>query len=188
MNQVEGDAKPILEKILREESHDISETDQAVLAKWICLKSIVSEHSQQNEYVTTSDERSQLRASGAIPWHFRIYLGRYTDSDGTAFVRRSALFSASEKGPSPPIETRSRNVQTIAFMVGELFVFVVSARTDIDLVSFLDDAHLATLWPMKNASIKWPLPTVPQNVLANTAHWLEDMIRHPKVRYMGDLP
>ena len=188
MNQLEVSAKPILMSILQEEELAMDLNRQAVLARWIAMKSIVLEHSQVNEHITPYEDRSRLRIDDEIPGYMSIYIGRYSDSDGSSLRKHSATFSANEAGPSPPLEGRTRNVQTVAMMIGDLFVFVLTARVDnVDLAKLFDSSPVTRLWPLGSHIIRWPLPRIPQPTIANIAHWLEDLIQHPKATYAGDV-
>lgn len=188
MNQLEIAAKPIFTNILEKNAFAIGLEEQDVLAHWIAMKSIVVEHSQINEHITPYHDRERLRSNALIPEFLSIFLGRYDGSDGTSFRKHSAVFSHTEAGPSPPLEGRTKNVQTVSMIIGDLFVFALTARTDFDLLKYFNSSQLTQIWPIGELSFAWPLAPLPQTTLVNIAHWLEDLIQHPRVKYGGEIP
>ena len=69
----------ILIRILNREAIDLFARDQQILARWIAVKAIIGEHSEQETYMTPSHDRMLLRLEGKIPDYFAIYIGLHSD-------------------------------------------------------------------------------------------------------------
>jgi hypothetical protein len=190
MGSLEAEAKPVLARLIQDEVFTLTENDQRVMSRWITMKSITGEHAEPEARVTPAADRQALRSDQRIPDYFTIYVGRQlTDSD-TAWSRVSQTLALSMDGPSPSLDGRTRNFQSISFLCGPLFVYVIAARLDnFDVVSAFNSGHLVRIWPIHNRTVHWP----PAHVLSPTemdrfAMALDEMKSLPNVRYGGDLP
>ena len=190
MSDLESLAKPILVKFLKDEVFTLNQSDQQILSRWIVMKSITGEHAEKNLHVTPTADRLSLRSHQRIPDYFAIYLGRQLTESNSAWLRISQTLGLSMDGPSPPLDGLKRNFQSIAFLCGPLFLYVLAARVDnFDVVNAFRFEHLVRLWPVCNSTINWP----PKHVLTpremgRIAYALDDMKSLPNVKYGGDLP
>jgi hypothetical protein len=190
MNELEGEVKPILIKILRRETIDLCAKDQEILARWIVLKAIIGEHSEKETHMTPSEDRSLLRLNKKIPDYFTIYIGLHNAEADTAWLRTSQTIALSPEGPSPPLGRLKRNMQSIAFVCGPLFVFVFAVREDdIEPTEFLRLKKLARIFPKQSDIIKWP-PTdiLTAKEMGRVAWALDEMTNLDNVKYAVDLP
>ena len=190
MSKLESEIKPILTGILTHENLELCSQKQEILARWIALKSIIGEHSEQETHVTPQAERNLFRTQKNIPDFFAIYIGKHNEKADTAWLRTSQTIARSPTGPNPPLGDLKRNMQSIAFICGPLFVYVLAIREDgIKATEFLNLPELIRIFPTQSDKIIWP----PNNTLTSKdmglAAWaLDEMKNLSNVKYAGDLP
>ena len=154
------------------------------------MKSITGEHAEKDTHVTPTADRVLLWSHQRIPSYFAIYLGRQLTESNTAWLRISQTLALSKDGPIPALDGLKRNFQSIAFLCGPLFLYVLAARVDnFDVVDRFRLKHLVRLWPIENLTISWPPEhTLTPKEMGRYAYALDDMKSRPNVRYGGDLP
>lgn len=190
MSNLEAEAKPLLVKFLKDDVFTLNESDQQVLSRWITMKSITGEHAEKDIHVTPTADRLRLRSRERIPDYFAIYLGRQLTDSNTAWLRISQTLALSKHGPSPPLDGLKRNFQSVAFLCGPLFLYVLAARVDnFDVVNAFSFECLVRLWPIENSIVSWP----PEHALTpkemgRIAYVLDDIKSLPNVQYGGNLP
>lgn len=190
MSELESEAKPILTKILTNEKFELCVQKQEILARWITLKSIIGEHSEQDTHVTPHEERDLFRAAKKIPEYFAIYIGSHNAESDTAWLRISQAIALAPEGPSPPLGNLKRNMQSIAFICGPLFVYVLAIRENgIEPTEFLRLPKLMRIFPNQSDVIKWPPTDILTSRDMGVAAWaLDGMTNLDNIRYAGDLP
>ena len=189
MSQLESETKPLLKSILQNQHVEITEAGQGTLARWIAVKTIVGEHAEPDICVTPETDRYLLRSQGIIPSYFAIYIGRHMTTSDTARLRTSQTISLSRDGPTPPLGDLKRNTQSIAFLCGPLFLFVLAIRVDgIEATEFFRFPKLLQLFPPHEPVIHWPLAqTLSKSDMGRIAYELEGIKNLPNVHDGGDL-
>jgi len=109
MSVLESKVKPILIPIFKNKTFEISNGEKVTLAKWIAMKAIVGEHSEENTHVTPFTDRTKLKDFGEIPSYFCIYIGVHSEKFDSAWLRTSLTIALSKSGPNPPLGNRNRN-------------------------------------------------------------------------------
>jgi len=190
MSELESEVKPILIRILNREAIDLFARDQQILARWIAVKAIIGEHSEQETYMTPSHDRMLLRLEGKIPDYFAIYIGLHSANSDSAWLRISQTIALSPKGPSPALGHIKRNTQSIAFICGPLFVFVFAVREHgICPIEFLKLNKVLRIFPKQFEIVKWPPAHILTKMDMGQIAWALDEMKNSKnVRYAGDLP
>lgn len=190
MSMLENEAKPILTKILNDESFKLCAKNQQTIAQWITLKSIIGEHDDRDLRVTPFAERNLFRKQLKIPNSYAIYIGRHGEKSDTAWLRTSQTIAKSRTGPNPPLGNLQRNMQSIAFICGSLFVYVLTIREHgIKAYEFLSLPKLIQIFPTKPTEINWPPNTILGSIDMELAAWaLDEMKNLSNVNYAGDLP
>lgn len=85
MSRIEVEAETVLAPILRDEPHTISTAAQAVLAKWVTLRSIVVEMGwPELAAFSPARRREFMERPGRFPTS-RVYIGRSLDQKGKGF-------------------------------------------------------------------------------------------------------
>jgi len=189
MSKLESNAKPILRKMLTGEIVSLAESQQHLLSRWIAMKAIIGEHAGNKIHVTPTMDRLLVRSQSKIPEYFAIYIGRQGTESNTSWVRISQTLALSPDGPSPKLEGLTRNTQSIAFLCGPLFIYVLAIRLDgVDAANFVNFEKLLQLWPIKHTTIDWPAtPVLTPVEMGRIAYALEDMKYLPNVHDGGDL-
>ena len=141
-------------------------------------------------HVTPLTERELFREQLIIPDFFAVYIGKHNESSDTAWVRTSQTVARSPCGPNPPLGDLKRNMQSIAFICGSLFVFVLAIRENgINPAEFLHLPKLTQIFPMKFDVVKWPPDNILNKADMGQAAWaLDEMTNMSNVRYGGELP
>lgn len=182
MSRIESAAKDIAIPIMRGEHLDISPAMQITLSEWITLKIMVGEYNRPSEAVTPQEDRDAFKQKKAIPSYFRIFIGRcLSDTWRNAYLRHAALLGL--PGNAAPPNGGRKNTHTIAFGIGELFVFTMACVTeDIDLgnyIAFSD--YLVPLWPASSGNLIWPHSKILSHDQANSiAAVLDRLIESPR--------
>lgn len=189
MSQLESEAKPILTQILKDEQFDICSQKQNILALWITLKSIIGEHAEQDTHVTPINDRDLFRTQQVIPEYFAIYIGKHNENSDTAWLRTSQTIAKSPLGPNPSLGDLKRNMQSVAFICGPLFIYVLAIReVGIEAAAFLNLPKLMRIFPLESAQISWPPDKILGRKDMGLAAWaLDEMNNLANIKYAGDL-
>ena len=184
MSRLEAEAKPILLSILEGKSFRFDSSVQETLAKWIVMKVIVSEHSEEEKAVTPEADANEFFRTQKIPSYFRIFIGYHNSSSDSAYIRHSMTLAVSRSGPNPPLAGRYGNTQSISFLLGPLCVHVLASRIEgVDLGGFFTFTTLRQIWPRETNSFNWPVETVTTpEILKSVANCLNLLVGSPTVK------
>ena len=154
MSQIENSVKEILLVGLSAESIVLSEQKIRDLASWICLKTIVAEHSDPNLASTPFVDRHAFYNQRTVPSYFRIYLGAHETASITWLYRHSATISFRQTVQPPLLDGLQRNTQTVTFILGRYVFHVLAAK----VAEFMLDADLTypgltPIWPCDGNAI-----------------------------------
>lgn len=161
MSRLEERTKPILISLIQGDVGELAVEQQAILAQWIILKTMVCEQNRKDEVVFTEEQRHQFMVSGGIPDQVKIWIGRnYSGRWLSSFRRSSAyLLLSPDAKPTSHVMTANKNVQTTAIGMGQLFAYSIvsnSAGLDLgDLITF--KGNLIRIWPTAGEKILVPL-------------------------------
>lgn len=180
MSELEERAKPILMRILANETFDLTTEDQCLLARWIALKTIVGESEDSIAKVTPRDSRCEFRTSDSVPEIFRIYLGHHSVPARSGYSNYATRLMAFSEEPIKLTEKLGpRNTQQSVFLVGPLLAFVCATTTTVDIAHELNlPSSLKQIWPQTQSVLPWPTaPTIPADgvrALERALHtWLQ---------------
>jgi hypothetical protein len=189
MSYLENATKPILLKVLNGESIDLCAVEQETLARWIAMKAIIGEYAENDTHMTPREDRILLRLENKIPNYFAIYIGVHNASSDSAWLRTSQTIALSPEGPSPPLGKLKRNMQSIAFICGKLFVFVFAVRENgIKPTEVLKLKKLQRIYPKQSNIVKWPpADTLTKLDMGRIAWAVDDMKNLPNVKNGGDI-
>ena len=156
MSVLESAAKLILTPIIVTEPHTIRVEAMIVLAQWVALKIMIGERSRPVDAVTPLEDRKSFKSSLEIPADFRIWIAKCgTGGWDSKYSRHSLTIS---KSPIPKLEHRHKNMHSVAFGIGDLFVLVI--HTTVEGIFSADINHseaLLPLWPIIGP-LTWPPP------------------------------
>lgn len=182
MSKLEGQVRPLLTPIITGSPVALDFEQMAVIAQWIALKCIVSEHSSPNVSVTPRHERVEFRNHGTIPDYFRIYVANHNMKGAAGYMRHSFCMSREGPAPDPPLMGSPNNVQTITFVLGRVFVHLNAARVNgytIESRHIIQPFHgQCRIWPFQHYEMVWPRrPLIDQSgmsLVANTLDTIKD--------------
>ena len=159
MNQLEKKARPFLTALIKGSIVTLNAGEMTVVARWIALKCIIAEHSVPNYELTPRADRVALR-EGIIPPYFRVYLINHKEPHGIGYFRHSLGLSLDGPPSIPPARGMPKNIQTVSFFLGRIFVHLNAAR--IDNYS-IESRYLLTqiwdecrIWPFQRLPLTWP--------------------------------
>jgi hypothetical protein len=159
MNRAEHAARPFLRPLIKGTPVELNATEMTAVARWIALKCIVAEHADGRE-LTPKVDRFALRERGTIPEYFRIYLINHNLAKGTGYMRHSLGISLSGPPTDPPAWGTPKNIQTISFFLGRIFVHLNAARIDdysIESRYLLPEIWgQCRIWPFQHLRLRWP--------------------------------
>lgn len=191
MSQIESETKPIFLKMLHGQKCKLSKDELHLLCFWVVLKVVVAEFAEKNESlnVTPYRERRSMMKEKKIPPYFNIFLGLHSTGHVSAWLRHSWTMAFSPKGPTPALENRQRNAQSISFMIGPVFIYVLHVR----LLGFLPEAHfkfgkMRKIWPSKMSFIRWPQKPLKRVETDVIAFMTQDLSESDEVKHVPDMP
>lgn len=190
MGQLEERIKPTLLSIIENKSVTLAEQTLSILSRWIVMKVIVAEQSEEGTQLTPEVDRKKFYENEKIPDYFRVYIARQKTRHESAYFRHSVTLALSMDGPLPPLNGMGRNTQIVSFLIGSLFVYVTAARVgNFDLESRLNLKQLRRIYPNQSGGIIWSSVRVLEQPEIKTIVWLlEDLISLSSVKYGEQLP
>jgi hypothetical protein len=187
MNNIEILARPILEPLIQgTRSIVLTQNQQKILAQWLTMKIMVAEHNVPEDAVIPRDARECFKADRTIPNYISIWIGRH-DVPGwrTTFYRHTATMSLLPKPPPAALAGR-KNVETMAFGFGALFVYAMISDPDggVDLNNVITVSHLPRLWPSTGYNALWGAIVLRGNAPASIASTLDRVMARPRSLWM----
>jgi len=167
MGRLQNMAKPFLIPLFNGSPILIGAEAQTTIALWIAMATMTGEHlSRDPKQITIPhSERDWLMHNQTVPGGWRIWIGRYQRRSWPGqWVRATfPILSSETLPPSITPDDRLPNTQTTAFVVGKLFVSVMSGPFP-EITRGWDwrsapraSSCLQQIWPMLKAPIYWPL-------------------------------
>lgn len=155
MSELENDMKPFLLSAIEGKDAELQDTDIEKLARWIVMKVIVLEHSEEGTQVTPKDERIKLRESLEIPKYFRVYLGTHGSSRYADALKHTLTLSASKDGPTTGMQGMQCNTIAVSFFVGPLFIYVFACREKFEgMLSIMRLNQMRCIFPNKKRRLR----------------------------------
>jgi hypothetical protein len=191
MSKIENEVKPIILKMVNGESFKVKSEELHKLSFWVAMKVVVAEFAERNEplHVTPEEERRAMMNDRKIPSYFNIYIGAHSINHNSAWLRHSWTMAFSKKGPTPPLEGRNRNAQSIAFVIGPIFFYVLNVRLlGFDPYGYFNFGKLKRIWPSKMQFLRWPqnkLEKVETDVIAFMS---QDLSESAQVKHVPEMP
>jgi hypothetical protein len=188
MSVLETAARPILTPLIATQPHSITVDSMRVLAQWIALKIMVGERNHPEDAVTPLEDRTRFRATLDIPPNFKIWIAQCgTQGWDTGYLRHAATV-----GTSPIVmpHHRFKNIHSVAFGIGDLFVFVIhtTVANVANVLTFQPSEAVIPLFPIVN-SASWPPPRRLSGDAANAvADTLNRLFSSPTVRWAPGFP
>jgi len=187
MSALESAAKPILTPLITTQEHILTVEAMTTLAQWIALKVMVGERNHPEESVTPLEDRAKFRTALEIPQNFRTWIGKC----GTGGWESGYLRHAATIGTSPIVmpHHRFKNIHSVAFGIGDLFVFVI--HTTVNRVLHSNPSQSVALIPIFPAAgpCAWPPPrSLSVSEANNTANALDRSFRSPRFRWAPGFP
>lgn len=187
LSRIQEVTKPILIPLLQGKRSTLGPQSQAQLAKWCAMATMTGEFIDKDPIAkgVTLGERQILWKESTIPPHWRIWIARYQRYKWKVeWIHLTVQILGSEDVPGlKPGDPAPPNTQTTTFVIGELYVHVMSSTGHPDLISkwawpaFSQISRLLIqIWPVKESFIAWPseslsdrdadnIPTIFSNVV-----------------------
>jgi hypothetical protein len=187
MSVLETAAKPVLIPLIVTRHHTLTADAKRVLSQWIALKIMVGERNHPEDAVTPREDRAKFRVTLEVPSGFQMWVARC----GAGGWKSAYLRHAATIGASPVImpHHRFKNIHSVAFGIGDLFVFVVQTTVE-GLIKFNTPPSGAVipLFPVAG-SCNWP-PTrsLSEGEASAVAGTLDRLFTSPAVRWMPGFP
>lgn len=190
MSRLEESVKPFILSAMQNKNITLNPEQVAMLARWVVMKVLVAEQNHDGTQVTPTDDRKSFYEDSVIPSYFRVYIARHETDNEAAYHRYSSTLALSESGPLTDLKGMERNTQSVSFLIGSLFFYVVACREEnYNLCRHIKLNQLKCIYPFtKNSLNLKTLKIISQPRLAAIANALEDFGNLPHVNYGGLLP
>lgn len=172
MSQTEQRAKPLFIEMDTLIHPELAADEQALLARWADLLSMVWELGTQTTAATSSDQRLGFSTSEVPVPNTKVWLGTFEDVPGPLRHRYY------------PFTVEGNDVATMrlsSIVVGRVIFYVVGGANEEQTASEglnVDDTpmseYLAQIWPVKAQRVAWPLKPMSYRqyfVLSETPFW-----------------
>lgn len=190
MSKLEEKMKPIILDIINSKTVSLDKTKLEELSRWIVMKVIVAEQSEENTQVTPEMDRIHFYRDIKIPDYFRIYIGKHTTPHNSAYLRHSVTLALSKTGPITALNGMKRNTQTVSFLLGPIFIYVIACREEgCKVWRYFKLNQLKCIFPnTKNIFNSRTLKIINQRRMAIIANSLNDLTSSSIVKYGGSRP
>jgi hypothetical protein len=175
MSEIESLAQPILTPLILGQNFVINSNNATIIARWITLKVMVGEQNQPENCVITADQRTKFFSSFEIPDNLVIWIARCgVDGWESAYWRHAATVSLLPFMP----KNRSKNMHSVAFGIGDLFIYVVHANvTGISLDDvFRIEGSAFKLYPFIKPILWPPNKSLTAENASRIAHAFNDLL------------
>jgi hypothetical protein len=179
MSQIQETAKPHLIPLFKGEFRELSKIAQTAIAAWIAMATMTAEHlaRKPDNIVTSQRERKWLMKKRTAPTTWRIWIGKYLRKKWPGQWIRVTLpiLEAEDIPKAEAANRRTPNVQTTAFVVGELYVFAMNGAypTITNLWDWRTDRRainrLVQIWPVIADPVPWGLVDMSDDEAASFA-------------------
>lgn len=190
MSELEKSVKPFILSLIQNKYISLNPEQVAMLSRWVVMKVLVAEQNHDGTQVMPAEDRKRFFESNIIPSYFRVYMARHDTDSESAYLRHSNTLALSKSGPLTDMKGMERNTQSVSFLVGPLFFYVIACREEnYNLCSHIKLNQLKCIHPFtKNSLSTKALKTIPQPRIAAISHALEDLGNSPQVKYGGPSP
>jgi hypothetical protein len=159
MGRIEGRVKPILSEMIIGRTVLLSEQDQTLLATWITMKMIISEHHMNKSPITDKRRLYEFyKNPKPIDWATIWIALCEDDAWQTQFMTSSMWLSTESRKINHSSHDCPDNTQSITFGIGKLFVYVqYTTVSGLDLnMKFSEGLMVSQLWPIVKKDTFWP--------------------------------
>jgi hypothetical protein len=160
MSVIQNQTKPILIPLLKGDRYTLRKRDQAILATWITMFTMVAEFRlRPGELAAISaDERKQfMKTQNPLP-NWKIWIGAIDDENwkGRYIHTTLPVYSPDDVVKRTENNVPVPNTQTTTFTVNKLYVHVLSSSVvEIDRQK-ISQRFVQRVWPLLTKTIKWP--------------------------------
>lgn len=166
MSVLQSQAKPILIPLLKGARHSLRKREQAMLATWITMFTMVAEYRlRPGELAAISaDERRQFMETRRPLPNWKIWIGTINDDSWRGRYVHTTLpvYESADPGKRSAAGVLIPNTQTTTFVVDRLYVHVLSSSVVKVEKQKISSRLVERIWPLITKTIKWPLqPLVP---------------------------
>jgi hypothetical protein len=187
MSVLEDSAKSILTPLIATQPHILGVDALRILSQWIALKIMVGEQDHPQNSVTPLEDRRKLSSELEIPPNFRMWIAKCGAAGWeTAYIRHAATIGTS---PIVTPQHRFKNIHSVAFGIGDLFIFVIHTTVNGVLNSNPSQSDaLIPVFPIATACT-WPPPqSLSAGEATHVALTLDRQFCSPAVRWAPGYP
>lgn len=167
MSRLDTTVKPIATPLIKGATCTLSQSQQAPLARWIIMKTMVIEHAT-NQPLSTFHERQKIMQGSAPDAQWTIWLTQHTNQSRLRSYVRHLLPERLEGTPgglnlsNPGL----KNTQFFIIRTGRLVVIAIFTRQKLHFTPPGKDTIFCQIFPF-NGVVNWPpLEVVPEAMLA----------------------
>lgn len=164
MSGVEKRVRKVLPALVDGKCARLSEADQASIATWIALKTMVAEYDDPERVTAHHMQRKFMYDKKMCPSRgWRIWVGNYTRSDWVPhYINNTMSILPGSRPPDRPyMPVKRYNTQSATQIIGKLFVHVIHSPFTklVERWEFVGpvEGMLRQIWPITGYSIVWPI-------------------------------
>ena len=157
MSILETRVAPIIVPLIRGESIALDDSAQITLARWIAKTTMTADTVDPSATAIPDIERAEMRLSGIIPTHWRIWIGQHRHKDWETAMDHIAV--SLRRPPIDPKLLDIPNTQSTTFGIGKLLIYSISSTFPHFRFSGVPPeitAFLFRLWPLQRVALTWP--------------------------------
>jgi hypothetical protein len=162
MSILQSESKPLLIPLIGGKPVTLRLKQLRILARWVAMTAMTAEFLPPSGDPAISQGERTFVQQGGMPSNWRIWIGRYERKLwGAHWVHQTIPISGEEHTPNMTGEGRPwPNTQTSTFVVGQLYVTVISSAHQRLASKWhfnaRSNALLRQMWPVRDRSIRWP--------------------------------
>lgn len=183
MSALEEAVRPVLTPMMAGKELALSDTQQALLARWIALKVIVVDANVPQDTVMTREERSAFMTDHRLPAFLDIWIARTNGVLWSSEFHRHAATISSDRKHKP---VGAKSIQCMTFGAAQFLAFAVLDRGRIGIgVEEKSKDRALQLWPLMSPQLTWPPARTTTDVeVYSMAHTLDRVIASRQVTWL----
>ncbi len=183
MSALEEAVRPVLTPMMAGNEFALSDTQQALLARWIALKVIVADANVPQDTVMTREERSAFMTDHQLPAFLDIWIARTNGVLWSSEFHRHAATISFDRQHQP---IGAKSIQCMTFGAAQFLAFAVLDRGRIGIgIEEKSKAKALQLWPAMSPPLTWPPPRTITDVEAHSmANTLDRVIASHQVKWL----
>jgi hypothetical protein len=159
MSRLQEDTKPIVLRLVKGDSFDLSVSDQRLLAAWATMGTMTSEFFRPSTVAISKHDHLQFWKTGRPIKGWKIWIGDFERGDWPPYRVHNAWSYSSDNSILRPDTPADMQITTLVF--GRLYLHVASSQRPnivrgLAFPKAVTNMILKSIWPPRTSKIRWP--------------------------------